>query len=623
MIIYQSRMKVIISIIVIVCAIFIIRLFQLQLIAKKYKKFAKDNALQERIIYPPRGLIYDRHGKIIVSNEVMYDLMVIPNQVKMLDTNEFCKIMKINRDYFISTLKEAKVYSQNRASVFLKNLTVADYGILQEKLFEFRGFYVQARTTRKYPFNILAHVLGYIGEVNESQIAKSDGYYHKGDYIGVSGLEEYYEEELRGVNGVSFILVDAFNCEQGSYAEGELDQESSSGSNLLTSIDLELQIYAEKLLTNKKGSIVALVPKTGEILVMASSPTYNPVLLTGRERTAHYKELIMDPDKPLFNRAITAMYPPGSSFKIVEAAIGLQEGVLLENTSYGCAGGYYIGNLRIGCHNHASPLNLHYAIALSCNSYFCNVFRTIIDQKRFKTTIEGYNNWRMLVSEFGIGSKLGVDLKSESPGILPTYKRYDKIYGKGRWHSTNILSLAIGQAEISLTPLQLANVAAIIANKGYYYQPHFVKAIIKNGQSNSIPYQKNVVHVSPEYFDIIADAMYDVVRSGTGYSAYVDSLFICGKTGTAQNPHGKDHSIFIAYAPKDNPRIAIAVIIENAGFGATWAAPVSSLIIQKYLTDTIPQNRKWVEESVMKFNLYQGGSGSTNKKADSTKNGAE
>ena len=603
MVIYQSRMRIVITFIAVVCVIFGVRLFYLQIIAKKYKKFAENNALQRRIIYPPRGLIYDRNGKLLVANEVVYDLMVIPNQVKMIDTNELCKLLQITREDFIISMVEAKNYSPNRPSVLLKNLSIANYGTLQEKLFEFRGFYVQPRTIRKYPYNILAHVLGYIGEVSENQITKSDGYYHKGDYIGVSGLEEYYENELRGVNGVRYILVDAFNNEQGTYADGELDKESSSGANLMTSIDMDLQAYAELLLTNKKGSIVALIPKTGEILVMANSPTYNPVTMTGRDRSQNYARLMMDPDKPLFNRAVSAMYPPGSTFKTIMASIGLQEGVLHDYTAYPCAGGYYIGNLRIGCHIHPSPLDLHNSIVLSCNAYYCYAFRAIIDQKKFNTTIEGYNNWRNMVGMFGVGKKLGVDLGSESPGILPTYKRYDKIYGKGRWHSSNILSLAIGQAEICLTPLQLANVAAIIANQGYYYQPHLVKSIIKNGENITVPYKKNNVGISPEYLQMIASAMYDVVRAGTGTSAYVDSLFICGKTGTAQNPHGKDHSIFIAYAPRDNPRIAIAVIIENAGFGATWAAPVSSLIIQKYLCDSIPANRKWLEENLIKFNM--------------------
>ena len=603
MIIYQSRFRTIVGLIVIVILIFFVRLFYLQIVTQKYKKFAENNALQRRTIYPPRGLIYDRHGAILVTNEVVYDLMIIPKQVDMIDTSDFCKILNISPEDFIKLYKEAKEYSPYRPSVFIKNLSIANYGVLQERLYKFRGFYVQPRTIRKYPYALLAHALGYIGEVNEKQIEKSNGYYHKGDYIGVSGLEESYEKELRGVNGVKYILVDAFNNEQGSYSEAELDKESQPGYNLISSIDLNLQAYAEKLLANKTGSVVAIIPKTGEILILANNPSYNPALLTGRERSAHYRELLLDPVKPLFNRAIQAMYPPGSSFKIVMASIGLQQGVLHPFTSYPCFAGYNLGKLHIGCHVHYSPLDLHNSIVLSCNAYYCYAFRSMIDQKRFKTTLEGYNYWYGMVSQFGIGKKLGIDLFNESSGILPTYKRYDKIYGKNRWHSSNILSLAIGQAEISLTPLQLANIAVIIANRGYFIQPHLVKSIIKDGVEKHLNFKRNQVPVDGDYFNFVADAMYDVVMRGTGRSAYVDSLFICGKTGTAQNPHGKDHSIFIAFAPKDNPRIAIAVIIENAGFGATWAAPISSLLIQKYLNDSIPGSRKWIEQQVIKFNM--------------------
>jgi penicillin-binding protein 2 len=598
---YQSRVRVIAAIILLFIFVLILRLFYLQIIEKKYKQFAQDNALQRRIIYPPRGIIYDRNGKILVCNEAVYDLMVIPSQIKSIDTADLCEILKISKNEFDSVLTGIKNYSKHKSSVFIKNISIKTYGLLQERLYEFRGFYVQPRTLRNYPLQLCPHVFGYISEVSEKDIEKSEGYYRLGDYIGISGLEQYYEKELRGQNGEKYILVDVFNVEQGSYEGGKLDKPSIAGSNLTCTLNRDLQAYAEKLMGDKRGAIVAIEPATGEVLVMLSSPAYNPSLLIGRERAKNYNKLLNDPDKPLFNRAITAMYPPGSTFKVVQALIGLDEGVLFPNTMYSCHRGYILPGLIIGCHEHPSPQDLHGSIVYSCNAYYCNVFRSIIDKKTFHSPLKGYINWWNDVRKFGVGAKLGIDLQNESQGILPTYKRYDKIYGAGRWKSSNILSLAIGQAEICLTPLQLANVATIIGNKGYYIEPHLVRSIVSDNNEKKLSYKRHLVDIDKPYFDLVVEAMADVVKFGTATLAKIDDIEVCGKTGTAQNPQGKDHSIFICFAPKDNPKIAMAVIIENSGFGGVWAAPISGLIIEKYFNDSIATNRKWQEERILKF----------------------
>jgi len=603
--IYQNRSRLIIYIIVFFSFVFLLRLFYLQVIEQKYKQFAKANALQRRVIYPPRGIIYDRTGKILVCNEAVYDLMVIPSQVKNIDTNYLCQILNISKDEFIVTMYDLKKFSKYKSSVFAKNISIKTYGLLQERLFSFRGFYVQPRTMRKYPYPIAAHAFGYLGEVNEKEIIKSDGYYRMGDYIGISGLEQSYEKELRGENGERFVLVDALNVEQGSYSGGSMDKPSVAGKDLICTINRDLQVYAEKLMANKRGAIIAIEPNTGEIILMVSYPSYDPSLLIGRDMAKNYNMLLRLPDRPLFNRAITAMYPPGSTFKVVEALIGQQEGTLFPNTLYSCQRGYHMGSINIGCHPHPSPQDLHGSIVVSCNSYYVHVFRSIIDLNRFPNAEQGFQNWRNDVTMFGIGMKLGLDIPNEAPGILPTVKRYDKIYGKGRWKSSNILSLAIGQAEICLTPLQMANVAAIIANRGYYIDPHLVRAVVSDKKTEPLIYKKHFLSYNHEYFMNVVNAMNDVVNVGTATLARVDSIDICGKTGTAQNPHGKDHSIFICFAPKINPKIAIAVVVENSGFGGVWAAPISGLLIEKYLKDSVAIKRKWQEERILEYNVKE------------------
>ena len=603
--IYQNRSRLIIYIIVFFSFIVLARLFYLQVVEVKYKQFATANALQRRVIYPPRGIIYDRTGKILVCNEAVYDLMVIPSQVKNIDTNNFCKILNITKSEFIVMLFDIKKYSKHKSSVFAKNISIKTYGLLQECLYSFRGFYVQPRTMRKYPFPVAAHAFGYLGEVNDKEITKSEGYYRMGDYIGISGLEQSYEKELRGENGERFVLVNALNVEQGSYSSGAMDKPSVAGKDLICTINRDLQVYAEKLMANKRGAIIAIEPSTGEIILMVSFPTYDPSLLIGRDMAKNYNMLLRQADKPLFNRAITAMYPPGSTFKVVEALIGLQEGTLFPTTQYSCQRGYHLPGLTIGCHEHSSPLDLHGSIVHSCNAYYVHVFRSIIDIRKFNNPEQGFQNWRKDVLVFGIGKKIGIDIPNESPGILPTVKRYDKIYGKRRWKSSNILSLAIGQAEICLTPLQMANVAAIIANRGYYVDPHLVKAVVSDSKTEPLIFKKHFMNMKFDYFSILVNAMNDVVNEGTATLAKVDSIQVCGKTGTAQNPHGKDHSIFISFAPRNNPKIAMAVIVENSGFGGVWAAPISGLLIEKYLNDSVASKRKFQEERIYQYNVSQ------------------
>lgn len=600
---FTARKYVIMFLVLTLSLLFVLRLFYLQAIDKDFKQFAEENILQKRYIYPPRGVIYDRHGNVLVSNETVYDLMVVPNKVNPFDTASFCEIINISREAVRKQLRSARAYSPFKASVFVKNLSVQTYGVLQERLYEFRGFYSRSRTNRKYPNRVAPHVLGYLGEVEHKDINKAEGYYHLGDLKGKSGLEKYYEKELRGKKGVRNILVDALNREQGTYLDGELDIPSEPGQDLKTTLDYSLQAYGEKLMEHKLGAIVAIVPQSGEVLSMVSSPEYDPGLLAGRSRSNNFKKLLNNKYKPLLNRAIAGLYSPGSTFKLIMGVLGLDEGVISKSTQFNCNNGYYIPGLHIGCHEHRSPVAFNYSIITSCNAYYCNVFRHLIDQDKFSSVASGYQHWRKRVKNFGFGNKLGIDLPGEKQGILYSARYYDKLYGKGRWKSPTILSLAIGQSEISITPLQLANLSCIIANRGYYVEPHFVKDI-QGKVSEKASFEKHFVKVDTQKFELLGDAMYDVVEKGTGrWYAKVPGIEICGKTGTVENPHGEDHSVFIAFAPKDNPKIAVAAIIERAGFGSMWAAPVASLMIEKYLNKKIV--RKRVEKRILEKNFIR------------------
>jgi penicillin-binding protein 2 len=531
--------------------------------------------------------------------------MVIPRQVKNPDTLTLCHLIGIDKAEFISRLQKARNYSPYRPSIFEAQITRDSYGFLEEKLFLCPGFYVQPRTLRKYTYPVAAHSFGYIGEAGPDVIEKNP-YYRSGDYIGISGIEKSYEEILRGKKGMKIRVFDVLNRDKGSFREGKYDTTSVAGTDLYSSLDAELQEYGELLMTNKKGSIVAIEPQTGEILCVVTSPSYDPNLLAGNIRKKNYTKLLQDTVYvPLFNRALMAMYPPGSTFKLVDALVGQQEGVLFPDTRYGCPGGFPLGNgKKVGCHPHPSPTDLIGAIQISCNTYFCRVFKSIIDKKTYLNTRQAYESWRKEVMSFGFGKKLGIDIPGETNGNIPTPAYYDKYHGKNRWRSMTIISLGIGQGEIGITPMQLANQAALISNRGWFYTPHIIRAIGRKDSLNEAYTTKHQVLVDQRYFDVVIEGMANVITSGTGTIAKIDSITMGGKTGTAQNPHGKNHSIFIAFAPVQNTKIAISVVVENAGYGAAWAAPIASLMIEKYLNREV--RRKDLEDRMINGNLING-----------------
>jgi len=602
---YAERKWFYISIFGIAGMILVVRLFYLQVVDDRYQYMAYNNALRKITEYPLRGYIFDRNGRLLVYNEPSFDLMVIPIEVKDCDTAALCEILQIDKQEFLQRIRKASVHpnSPRKESIFEKQLSPEMYVRIQEKLYRFPGFFIQKRSVRKYPKPIAAHLLGYIGEVSRKK-AETDPYYREGDYIGVSGIEKSYEEVLRGIKGTQIVIKDVHNRTVGRYMNGLYDTLAIAGKPLFCTIDAELQEYGERLMRNKRGAIVAIEPSTGEILCLVSSPGYDPNLLVGgRSRNKNFAMLNADSiNKPLFNRALQAMYPPGSVFKLIDALIGQHEKVLFRNTHYPCAMGYPPMGGKPKCHRHP-PVDLPGSIAHSCNSYYSYVFRSIVDQKKFKTFKEGYNYWREMVISFGPGRSLGTDLPYDKPGNVPSAKYYDKVFGPNGWRSNTIVSLGIGQAELTLVPLQMANVVAIIANKGYYYIPHCVKGI---GYEKKIPdssfLKKNYVAVTDtNYYNLVIEGMQKCLESGTAYWTRLKDITVCGKTGTAQNPHGKDHSVFLAFAPKENPKIAIACLVENAGFGATWSAPIVTLMIEKYLKGKT--DRPEIEKRMMEADL--------------------
>ena len=585
-----GQQYVILAIFTMVIIVYVIRLFYIQVINDKYKLSATNNVLRHIIEYPARGLVYDRNNKLLVYNEAVYDLMVIPRQVNDLDTNEFCMMVGIDKADLIKRLEKAKKYSRVKSSVIAKQLSVENYAVLQEKLYKYRGFYVQPRTIRKYPHRMAAHTMGYIGEVDDKIIQKNP-YYKSGDYIGVSGIERSYESELRGKRGVRVVMVDVFNREKGSFSKGVYDTLAISGKNLTTSLDIDLQRLGESLMVNKIGSVVAIEPSTGEILALITKPDYDPNLLVGRVRSKNYVALLNMENKPLFNRAMQAYYPPGSTFKLVNGLLALNENIISRTTVYPHS--FIVGRKSVRCHGHPSGINLIGAVQYSCNPYFCNAFKSFVDNRKFGSSEKGYKKWREYVLKFGIGRKIGVDLPHELSGLVPTVEYYDKIYGSGKWRASTIYSLGIGQGELGVTPLQMANIVCIIANKGFYYTPHIIKKI---DDSLNVTRNLSVRHetgIESGYFESIQDGMQKVVESGTARIARFGDYVICGKTGTAENPHGDDHSLFVAFAPRENPQIAIAVMVENAGYGSTWAAPIASLMMEQYLTDSITRPHEY------------------------------
>lgn len=597
---FASRKYVVITIFFTIGIIFIIRLFLLQIIDNDYKLSADNNVLRYITEYPARGLIYDRNKELLVYNEATYDLNVIPRQIKNLDTLLLCRLLKLTKEEFKQRLQNAKRYSNYKSSVLLEQISKEDYGYLEEQLYKFPGFFVQARTLRKYPFPNAAHILGYVGEVNSKEV-REDIYYKSGDYIGRSGIEKYYEVDLRGEKGLQIKLVDVFNREKGSFQNGRYDSTSTSGTNLYLSIDAQLQAYGERLMQNKKGSIVAIDPSTGEILSMVSAPSYDPNLLIGRIRNTNFSNLRHDSTEPLFNRAIMAQYPPGSAFKPVDAVIGLNDNVLHSYTKYSCQGTV---SIPIICsHDHYSPLDLNQAIEQSCNPYFWKVFKSILEQDKFKDIHEGYDHWRHEVMQFGIGQRLKSDVNSQRAGNLPEHNYFDRYYGKNGWKAITVRSMSVGQGEIELTPLQLANQTVVLANRGYYFTPHLVKGIGEINQKKAEFQDTIKTSFQKKHFEQVIEGMSLVYHGEKGSARWykVDSLQMCGKTGTSQNPHGKAHSVFIAFAPKDDPQIAIAVVVENSGFGATWAAPIASLMIEKYLRGEVKPS--WYEDKMLNSNL--------------------
>jgi len=600
--VFLNRKYIIAIAIIVLITIYLIKIASLQLWDEKYKFAAENNSRRDITIYPPRGLVYDRNNKLVVYNEAVFDLMITPIEVKDIDTNKLCNLLSISKEEYILKYKAAKTYSNYKSSVFISQISKRDIAYIQENFYLFPGFHLQARNVRKYPFNNAAHIFGYIGEVNQGIIDKNP-YYKSGDYIGISGIEKVYEEILRGKKGIKRLLVDKHNQIVGSFANGEFDLPAIEGKNLYTGLDIILQEYGELLMQNKKGAIVAIEPESGEILAMISSPTYNPNMLVGRERSINYSKLVNDSLKPLLNRALISSYPPGSTFKIVNALIGLQEGQLTEHTHYTCNNGFHARGLHVGCHPHKNSLNLSESIKHSCNAYYCFTFKSLIENPKYENSEYGFNVWRKYVLNLGFGVKYGIDLPSEKTGNIPKSSYYDKYYGKNRWNYLTIISLSIGQGEILSTPLQLANQAATIANRGYYITPHIVKAIGNKDSLNTDYTTKNFTGIDSKHFELVAQAMHDVVNSGTARLATIDSISVCGKTGTVQNPHGENHSVFIAFAPLENPKIAIATFVENSGYGGTWAAPISSLMIEKYLKGYISPNRHWLEERMLNGNL--------------------
>ncbi len=592
---YSDRRFVIAIIVIAVIVIYAVRLFYIQIINEEYKMTATNQAFRYMPDYPTRGNVFDRNGKRLVYNQSAFDLMVTPGQVKGIDTLAFCKVLNMDIVTFREKMKKAIYHGKRRPSIFEKELSVEQSSSIQEKLYMFPGFYFQQRTLRKYPMSVAAHLLGYVGEVPK-EICDTSSYYIMGDDIGISGIEKSYEKELRGIRGTRIIMVDNLGREKGRYMNGALDTAAVAGKDMYTTLDLDMQIYAEELLKNKIGSIVAIEPSTGEILVFASSPTYDPNLLVGSVRSENFGKLGKDSLKPLYNRALSAPYPPGSTFKMLGALIGQQEKVITPASRYPCS--FSVGSKSIHCHPHPSPADLSMSIQYSCNPYYCRLFINIVN--KYSPTEKGYLNWKKHANSFGFGTKLGTDLAHELRGNIPSVEYYDRYHGKGRWKASSVYSLGIGQGEVGITPLQMANYCSIIANRGFYYTPHIAKKI-EGGEVAAKYKEKKYTTVDPEHFAVVVDAMYLVVESGTGRGGKLPGIAYCGKTGTAQNPHGDDHSIYIAFAPKDNPKIALAVYIENGGFGAEWGVPITSLMVEKYLTGKIsrPDVEKQMKEGVV------------------------
>ncbi len=607
----QTRHIVIIYLIIAAVLILTIKLAQLQLFPNKYSKKAEKLTLTAHSIYPSRGLIYDRNDKLLVVNNPVYSIEVIYNQVdKNMDTMKICRLLNIDKSTFIENIEKDWKNPQFHKSIpfrFISRIKPEDYASLQEHLHEFPGFYPTVKNIRTYPHENAAHVLGYLGEVSKRDIAKDKKRYSLGDYIGKSGIEKIYETALRGTKGVRFVLKDNLGREKGAVSDGSLDVNATSGTDIISSLDLDLQAYGEKLMRGKRGSIVAIEPNTGEILSMISSPSYDPnILKLDKDRGDAYTALLKDTiNKPIFDRSVMAKYPPGSIFKPILSLIALQEGITSPNRKIDCYGEYQYKTFTYDCHNHPVPYNISTAIQYSCNTYFFTLFRELLEVNGYSRPGEGLDLLDSYLYKFGLGARLGVDQLHEKNGFVPNSKYYDKMYNTKyyTWKSTYVISMGIGQGELQLTTVQMANLAVILANRGYFYTPHIIKNYSGDAEVDPKFNIKHTVPIDKQHFIPVIEGMSDVVTQGTGVSAYSFGLDVCGKTGTSQNPHGKDHSVFFAFAPKDDPKIAIAVYVENGGYGATVASPIAGLMIEQYLNKSISPRKKYLENRIFEMEI--------------------
>lgn len=590
---YINRKYILGGIAVVVVIIYLIRLFSLQLMSDDYKKNADSNAFRKEIQYPSRGLILDRKGRLLVYNESSYNIMVVMNDQRGIDTLDFCQTVGITKDFYIKRMDEIKSkisYSRYTPQLFMSQIPAEEFSVFREKLFRFKGFSVEKRSVRHYTTGLGAHLLGDVGEVNDKDIANDD-YYQSGDFIGKLGVERSYEKELRGEKGMRIMLRDVHGRTQGHYQNGKYDKAPVPGKDVTLSIDLDLQALAERLLEGKLGAIVAIEPSTGQILCMASSPTYDPRLTVGRNRGKYHQQLSRDPMRPLLNRAIMGTYPPGSTFKITQALMGLQEGSITPEIAFPCHHGFNYKGLHLGCHGHASPINLVPAIGTSCNAYFCwNLYRMFSNKRKYGSVQNAMNCWKDHMVDMGFGYKLGIDLPGESRGMIPNANYYDDHYRKS-WNALTVISISIGQGEVTATPLQIANLAATVANRGHYYVPHIVRSI-RGGQIDSLYTHPHHTTINPRWYNYAVAGMRKAVLSGTCHAANIPGIEVCGKTGTAQN-RGHDHSAFMGFAPMNSPRIAVVAYIENGGFGAVYGVPIGALIMEQYLNGSLsPSSEK-------------------------------
>lgn len=594
---------------ILIVVVYLVRLFSLQMLSDDFKRNADSNAFLKRIQFPARGSITDRNGKLLVYNQPSYDIMVVMTEQTGVDTLDLCQSLGITRDWYDRRMAEIKDrsrnpgYSRYTQQLFMSQLSSEEFSRFQEKLFRFPGFYVQKRSTRQYQYSHAAHILGDVGEVNPADI-KSDDYYQPGDYIGKLGVERSYERQLRGVKGTEILLRDARGRIKGRYQEGRFDQPPVPGKNLTLSIDLELQALGERLMQGKLGSIVAIEPKTGEVLCMVSSPTYDPRMMVGRQRGTSNIILGQDPHKPLLNRAIMGQYPPGSTFKTGQALTLLQEGIITPATPYPCSRGFHYKGLTVGCHGHGSPLPLVPAIATSCNGYFCwGLYHMFNNRRKYPRVQDAMTTWKDYMVSMGFGYPLGIDLPGEKRGMIPNATYYDKAY-RGSWNVLTVISIAIGQGEVNLTPLQIANLGATIANRGYFYTPHVVKEI-QDEALDTLYTRPRYTMVDREYYDVVVQGMRAAVTGGTCRGANNTWYEVCGKTGTAQNPHGQDHSVFMGFAPKDDPQIAICVYVENGHYGATFGVPIGALMMEQYLRGSLCEASELRAQQFETTHLYK------------------